>query len=426
MKFIRGFEVGRIMEVFTAVLTNQTYAGYKRSRALSGHKYMALKTYYQICDIIFKAVKIIAEKYMAVTVEAIKNRGDLVVSVDMGWAHRGWVASQGWYPVVDYHTQKIIHLIVMMKQRTRRSVVVFIGNYFGISGGMESRSIRVLLDWLELNGLLFLPAQPSLPISQSPQSVSVASSSAHSSPLEHKATDPFPPPPGPPPAGPPPPGPLMQTRRGRMVKKPARFVVESSSDDQDESADDDDENDTDKFEFFDSDEDDGSETQIQKQLVGSECKVDVDATKTCECIGACICHIEVHVSESDMVDIGAGEHGICTEPATGPVITRSPRKRLLRAVVMDKDTKNSTFLRNDSRSNEVAIYLDPGHICANLKKQCVKSCTQARGYKGLPARIGKRFISLIGEAKRKYTDSTNNKNTDIATMRAHFYHNGCM
>ena len=155
LRVARGFSEENVLDVLASLLSNQTYHGYERQNALHGRHSVSKRSYYKMGDLIWEAVEKVARDLMAREVAVVRARGILRLALDMGWAHRGWIASQGWYPVVDFDTHKILHLFVMMKRRDRDGKPVFLGNYFGTSGGMESRAIRETLDWLERENLFW-------------------------------------------------------------------------------------------------------------------------------------------------------------------------------------------------------------------------------------------------------------------------------
>jgi hypothetical protein len=167
LKKTMGFQQVHFKEVAASLLSQQTEAGYRRGCYLKGLIPLCHETYRKISNVIFSLLTEIAEEEMNKHKEMITKRGSTVLVCDAGWSHRGWVANQGWLPVVDFETNKIIKVYV--KHKTRNSsvkkkgsdgktqyvpCVVHVGNYEGSSGGMEGSAVQELIDWLDEEGLL--------------------------------------------------------------------------------------------------------------------------------------------------------------------------------------------------------------------------------------------------------------------------------
>jgi hypothetical protein len=96
-----GHGIYTVRQVMAALFGGRSFDAFVAGNVVGQHGTGVSKsTFYGIAKFVWAAAEKVALKLMAQQTSHIIQRGSIVLMADMGWATRGWNASQGWFPVM--------------------------------------------------------------------------------------------------------------------------------------------------------------------------------------------------------------------------------------------------------------------------------------------------------------------------------------
>ena len=112
-----GHGLYTVRQVLAALFGGRSYDAFVAGNLVGQHGTGVSKScFYDIAKFVWAAAERIALRLMAQQTSHMIQRGVIVLMVDMGWATRGWNASQGWFPVMDFHCKECQHCKKLFKR----------------------------------------------------------------------------------------------------------------------------------------------------------------------------------------------------------------------------------------------------------------------------------------------------------------------
>lgn len=144
-----GHRLAIVKSMLGAIFANVTYGGYSRQELINGRKWVSITTFQRYRNIIFDAIEDLSNQIMKEQMDKCVQRGGVVFEFDVGYTKRGWVATQGWCPLIDAQSGRIVKVFVCEKSRFQGERVLRKGNCDTPSGQFEGYCLRQMFEWLE-------------------------------------------------------------------------------------------------------------------------------------------------------------------------------------------------------------------------------------------------------------------------------------
>ena len=374
------------------IFADMSFDGYIRNQFINKLTIQSSKTFSNMRRIIFDAIEAIAEREMKKQMDLCVKRGGVVFEFDVGYTKRGWVATQGWAPIIDARSRRIVKIFIREKERKRAGKTVREGNHVAPSGAMEGGILLEFLRWLtenypelmkrpetlrrgppsDLGGALIDDNQaPSVDV---PSPSSTTSTPCHSPVKKRSRRD------------------LLEADSGgdaaardATPDEVAQVVSETLA--------------MSVTEF-------GS---VATRIL-SEAGLDPAGLKPSDATAK-----NVQVDEVDGATGAAGAAGAAAEGKETTEEDEAADKgestqekevaelvRHLQGLVMDKDSTNAKILRENDLYSWIVIFFDPGHSMKSLYKLLTKLFKTRKAYIGIAERIANSFMWLIKKAEEKF------------------------
>lgn len=145
--------------VVANVLAGIDYERYRLQQVMQGCAPMSKDTWYAHQATVYDSIIAIAESKEVEYMQMLHAAGQcLVFCADAAWSHRGHVANQCCWLLLNAENKQIVLAVVLTKSRWENGEQVHKGNYKGSSGGMEGTAMEKGIARLKANGLLPLVA----------------------------------------------------------------------------------------------------------------------------------------------------------------------------------------------------------------------------------------------------------------------------